>query len=90
MTVDEYLQQEKDRGNVISGGGWVVFSVNEFQKERPEKPVPDDNDEAAIDAETYKERDWDEFKEANPRGWGEGWQWCVLVVNERGLRNTDH
>ncbi|KAI8380981.1 TAP42-like protein [Radiomyces spectabilis] len=59
MTIDEYLQQEKERGNIIEGGG-----------EQPPKPEIDDNDEAAIDAETMKKREWDEFVEANPRGWG--------------------
>jgi len=36
----------------------------------PEEKVVDDMDEAAIDAETYKAREWDDFKDANPRGWG--------------------
>lgn len=38
--------------------------------EQPEKEAIDDNDYAALDAETMKQRDWDEFTEANPRGWG--------------------
>ncbi|KAI8337074.1 TAP42-like protein [Chlamydoabsidia padenii] len=59
MTIDEYLQQEMDRGNIIKGGG-----------EQPEKEEIDDNDHDALDAETMKQRDWDEFTEANPRGWG--------------------
>ncbi|ORY05340.1 TAP42-like protein, partial [Basidiobolus meristosporus CBS 931.73] len=59
MTIDQYLQQEMDRGNFISGGG-----------KTPEKQEIDDNDESAIDAETYKAREWDDFKDANPRGWG--------------------
>ncbi|CAG8444073.1 9670_t:CDS:2 [Ambispora leptoticha] len=59
MTVDEYLQQEMERGNIISGGGKI-----------PEKKEIDDNDESAIDAATYKAREMDEFKDANPRGWG--------------------
>ncbi|KAK9708767.1 Type 2A phosphatase-associated protein 42 [Basidiobolus ranarum] len=59
MSIDEYLQQEMDRGNFISGGG-----------KTPEKVEIDDNDEAALDAETYKAREWDDFTDANPRGWG--------------------
>ncbi|CAG8493853.1 12710_t:CDS:2 [Ambispora gerdemannii] len=59
MTVDEYLQQEMNRGNIISGGGKI-----------PEKKEIDDNDEGAIDAATYKAREMDEFKDTNPRGWG--------------------
>ncbi|KAG0170124.1 hypothetical protein DFQ28_009566, partial [Apophysomyces sp. BC1034] len=58
MTIDEYLDQEMERGNFISGGG-----------KEPEKKEIDDNDEAALDAETMKKREWDEFTEANPRGW---------------------
>ncbi|CAO3627042.1 unnamed protein product [Cunninghamella echinulata] len=59
MTVDEYLQQEMDRGNIIKGGG-----------EEPEKKEIDENDYDALDADTMKKREWDEFTEANPKGWG--------------------
>ncbi|CAO3627031.1 unnamed protein product [Cunninghamella blakesleeana] len=59
MTVDEYLQQEMDRGNIIKGGG-----------EEPKKKEIDDNDYEALDADTMKKREWDEFVEANPKGWG--------------------
>ncbi|TPX61178.1 hypothetical protein PhCBS80983_g01316 [Powellomyces hirtus] len=59
MSVDTYLQQEMERGNFLSGGG-----------KQPEKPVMDDNDNDAADAETYKAREWDEFKDYNPAGWG--------------------
>ncbi|KAI8357258.1 TAP42-like protein [Blakeslea trispora] len=59
MTIDEYLEEEMARGNIIQGGG-----------EPPEKPEIDDNDYEAHDAETMKKREWDEFVEANPRGAG--------------------
>ncbi|ORX42364.1 TAP42-like protein [Hesseltinella vesiculosa] len=59
MTIDEYLDQERERGNIIEGGG-----------EEPKKKEIDDNDYEAQDAETMKKREWDEFVEANPRGWG--------------------
>ncbi|RCH91201.1 hypothetical protein CU098_008715 [Rhizopus stolonifer] len=59
MTIDEYLEQEMARGNIIQGGG-----------EPPEKQPIDDNDYEAQDAETMKKREWDEFVEANPRGAG--------------------
>ncbi|CAG8758332.1 1534_t:CDS:2, partial [Racocetra fulgida] len=66
MTIDEYLQQEAQRGNIIQGGGekyvnaqWILIVE------------VDDDDEKAIDEETYKAREWDEFKDSNPRGWGE-------------------
>lgn len=38
--------------------------------EQPEKPPIDDNDYDALDAETMKKREWDEFVEANPKGAG--------------------
>ncbi|KAG1139155.1 hypothetical protein G6F37_010169 [Rhizopus arrhizus] len=59
MTIDQYLEQEMERGNIIQGGG-----------EPPEKEEIDDNDYEALDAETMKKREWDEFVEANPRGAG--------------------
>ncbi|KAJ1933327.1 Type 2A phosphatase-associated protein 42, partial [Linderina macrospora] len=55
-----YLQQEQERGNIISGGG----------KEPDEKPEIDDNDHDALDAETMKQREWDDFKDNNPKGMG--------------------
>ncbi|KAJ3082718.1 hypothetical protein HK102_001497, partial [Quaeritorhiza haematococci] len=59
MTLDQYLDLEAERGNILKGGG-----------ERPEKKEVDDGDEAALDAETYKAREFDDFKDDNPRGWG--------------------
>ncbi|KAJ1752139.1 Type 2A phosphatase-associated protein 42, partial [Coemansia sp. RSA 1824] len=60
MSVDEYLQQEQERGNIISGGG----------KEPEPKAEIDDNDYDALDAEVVKQREWDDFKDNNPRGAG--------------------
>lgn len=59
MSIEEYLDQEMERGNFLSGG-----------TEEPKKKEADDNDEAAIDAETLKAREWDNFKDDNPKGWG--------------------
>ena len=58
MSIDEYLEEEKRRGNIIEGGG-----------EQP-KPGLDEDDMDAVDRETYKAREWDEFKDHNPRGAG--------------------
>lgn len=41
-----------------------------YRGEPPEKEETDDNDYEALDAETMKKREWDEFVEANPRGAG--------------------
>ncbi|KAG0367469.1 TAP42-like protein [Gamsiella multidivaricata] len=59
MTIEEYLDQEIERGNFLSGG-----------TEEPKKKETDDNDEEAVNAETIKARNWDDFKDDNPKGWG--------------------
>ncbi|KAJ3306625.1 hypothetical protein HDV03_004765 [Kappamyces sp. JEL0829] len=59
MTIEEYLDREMERGNVLSGG-----------TEPPKKQDPDDQDHEALDAATVKARDWDDFKDFNPAGWG--------------------
>ncbi|KAI7873985.1 TAP42-like protein [Lichtheimia hyalospora FSU 10163] len=61
MSIDDYLAQEEARGNIIRGGG---------EPPSEEKKEIDDNDYEAQDAETMRQRDWDEFVEANPKGWG--------------------
>jgi immunoglobulin-binding protein 1 len=58
MTIDEYLEEERRRGGIIEGGG------------QPPERVVDEDDMKAADEETMKARQWDEFKEANPRGSG--------------------
>ncbi|KAG0048469.1 hypothetical protein BGZ83_006585 [Gryganskiella cystojenkinii] len=59
MSIEEYLDQEIERGNFLSGG-----------TEEPKKKEADDNDFEAVDAETVKARNWDDFKDDNPKGWG--------------------
>lgn len=59
MTIDEYLEEEHRRGNVLQGGeqSGIIPEVDE-----------DDFDKA--DEETMKARAWDEYTEANPKGSG--------------------
>lgn len=57
VSVEEFLEQEFENGRVLQGG------------EEPED-VPDEDNDEWNDKETYKAREWDEFKEANPRGSG--------------------
>jgi immunoglobulin-binding protein 1 len=57
MSIDEYLDEEKRRGNILQGG------------EQP-KAVVDEDDYEAGDRETYKARQWDDFTDDNPRGSG--------------------
>ncbi|KAG0230328.1 hypothetical protein BGX31_005890 [Mortierella sp. GBA43] len=59
MTIEEYLEEERRRGNILSGG-----------TEEPKKKEIDDNDEEALNAQTLKDRAWDDFKDDNPKGWG--------------------
>lgn len=58
MSIDEYLEEERRRGNIIEGGG-----------EQP-RPMVDEDDMEVADRETYKAREWDEFKDNNPKGSG--------------------
>ncbi|KAF3917724.1 hypothetical protein ABW20_dc0100776 [Dactylellina cionopaga] len=57
MTIDEYLEEEKRRGGIIEGGG----------EQSGIQPEPDEDNLDLADQETYKAREWDEFKEANPK-----------------------
>ena len=59
MTIDEYLDEERRRGNIIEGGGQSAT-----------QEVVDEDDMDKADEETMKARAWDEFTEANPRGSG--------------------
>lgn len=60
MTIDEYLAEEKRRGGIIDGGG----------EQSGLGPELDEDDFTKADEETVKAREWDEFKESNPRGSG--------------------
>lgn len=60
MTIDEYLEEERKRGGIIEGGGEASGIIAEL----------DEDDHEAMDAATYKARNWDEFTEANPKGAG--------------------
>jgi hypothetical protein len=58
MTIDEYLNLERQRGGIISS------TPNEPTIEEDE-----DRDEVS-DKKTEKDRRFDIFKDENPRGWG--------------------
>ena len=57
MTVEEYLEEERRRGGMIEGGGAASMK----------QPVINEDDLELADRATMKARDWDEFKESNPR-----------------------
>ncbi|GAO18156.1 uncharacterized protein UV8b_01187 [Ustilaginoidea virens] len=58
MSIDEYLAEERRRGNMLEGG-----------TDPPAREV-DEDDADAVDRETYKAREWDDFKDDNRRGAG--------------------
>ena len=58
MSIDEYLAEEKRRGNILEGGT------------DPPKPALDEDDMDAVDRDTYKAREWDDYKDENRRGAG--------------------
>ncbi|KXJ85786.1 TAP42-like protein [Microdochium bolleyi] len=60
MSIDEYLDEERRRGNIIEGGG----------EASGRQPEPDEDNYEKADAETMKAREWDEFVENNPKGSG--------------------
>lgn len=60
MSIDEYLDEEFRRGNVIEGGGAASGLA----------PEPDEDNYEKADAETLKARAWDEFTESNAKGSG--------------------
>lgn len=55
MTIDEYLDLEQKRGNIISGGG----AASALKKEI------DEDDEVAMEIELRKAREFDEIKDSN-------------------------
>lgn len=54
MTIDEYLELEKKRGNIITGGGAASGVKKEI----------DEDDQAALEIELMKAREFDEFKDS--------------------------
>jgi immunoglobulin-binding protein 1 len=60
MSIDEYLEEERRRGGIIEGGG----------EKSGIRPEVDEDDLEKADQETMKQRAWDDFKEANPKGSG--------------------
>ena len=66
MTLDEFLELERLQGNVIQGGGPAQEAA--MARAKAEREMNDSDADA--DEATYKAREWDEFTDVNPRGWG--------------------
>lgn len=60
MSVEEFLEKEWEEGRVLQGGG----------ESQPSQGDEDEDNIKLQNEKTYKARQWDEFKEANPRGSG--------------------
>lgn len=60
MSIDEYLEEEKRRGGILGSNSGTNGQTVDF----------DEDNEAHVDAATFKAREWDEFVEANPKGAG--------------------
>ncbi|KKA31120.1 hypothetical protein TD95_000602 [Thielaviopsis punctulata] len=60
MSIDEYLEEERRRGNIIEGGGEASYA----------RPEPDEDNEEKNDAETLKARAWDDYKDDHAKGAG--------------------
>lgn len=58
MSIDEYLEEEKRRGGILEGGT------------DPPKVEVDEDDMEAVDRDTYKAREWDDYTDENRRGAG--------------------
>lgn len=72
MTIDEYLEEEQRRGNVITGGG-AEGAAKPTPKEERASRAEMEGSRGAEEAEEEIRREaieWDEFKESNKRGAG--------------------
>eukprot|EP01155_Anaeramoeba_flamelloides_P025601 Anaeramoba_flamelloidesa814291_180.p1 GENE.a814291_180~~a814291_180.p1 ORF type:complete len:378 (+),score=139.43 a814291_180:36-1169(+) len=66
----DYLQKELEEEGVISGyGEKEKKQLTEEEKIDKELKLDEDNEEEQ-DKKTYEKREWDEFKDDNPTGWG--------------------
>ena len=95
MSVDEYLQIERERGNILSGGGYVrhlhVFScsgiVHIIASYRPQsEQEPTSSEQLAIDAEqdgTMFGEEKAEEKRLKDENWAR-----YTDVNPKGAGNT--
>ena len=72
MSIDEYLEEEQRRGNIIEGGGAKSMEDPTPREARALRAEEDGSREAqqAEEEKRKEQSEWDEFKEANPKGAG--------------------
>ncbi len=68
MSVEEYLELEAARGNMLSGGGPASEGRGRLEPGEEEDALA--RDEVAEALALAKARAWDDYKDENPRGWG--------------------
>lgn len=66
MTIDEFLKLEEERGNLLKGGG----NDEESKRALEDKKIREEEDPEENERATMKAREWDEYKDDNPRGLG--------------------
>jgi len=72
MTIDEYLEEERRRGNVITGGGKTSENKPTSKEILQEASEMDGSlaGEEKSEQKRREEEEWTLFTEANPKGWG--------------------
>ncbi|TKY87521.1 hypothetical protein EX895_003535 [Sporisorium graminicola] len=72
MSIDEYLEEEQRRGNIIQGGGQASYDAPTSTEQRVLRMEQDGTRDAAEAEEEQRAKDlhWDNFTEHNKRGAG--------------------
>jgi len=72
MTIDEYLEEERQRGNIISGGGPQSAQAPTSKEQLTIDSEMDGTHEGDENAEKKRQEDerWAKFTDENPRGSG--------------------
>ncbi|SCV69153.1 BQ2448_2173 [Microbotryum intermedium] len=72
MSIDEFLNQEQERGNILQGGGPSGSDAVD-QARRDEQAEKEDDTQAGYDREERelrKAREWDDYRDAHRKGEG--------------------
>ena len=72
MLIDEYLEEEQRRGNIIQGGGQASYDKPTSTEQRQSRAEEDGTKDAEEAEEEQRQKDihWDRFTEENKRGGG--------------------
>lgn len=73
MTIDEFLEQEQERGNVLQGGG--PKTSDEVEQTRKDEAAEEGEDDTAAgyareEAGLRKKREWDDYTDQHRKGEG--------------------